>query len=153
MAAPGPSTDEDIPQPLKDLITKYSKLLQPSSAPSGVPSAAVQHHIVMTGPPVFSRPRRLIGDKLEAAKAEIDLLLFHGIFRPSSSQWASPLHMAPKGNGRWRPTGDFRRLNALTVPDRYPIPWIEDILLSLHGSKIFTTLDLNRAYFQIPVAA
>ena len=56
--------------------------------------------------------------------------------------------MAPKGKGRWRPTGDFRRLNALTVPDRYPIPLIEDILLSLHGSTYFTTLDLNRAYFR-----
>ena len=152
VASPSPSTDGHIPQPLKDLIAKYSELLQPSSAPSGGPSAAVQNYIVTIGPPVFSRPRLILGDKLEAAKAEFDLLLFHGIIRPSSSQWASPLHMAPKGKDRWRPTGDFRRLNALTVPVRYPIPRIEDILLSLHSSTFFTTLDLNRAYFQVPVA-
>ena len=56
VASPSPSTDGDIPQPLKDLIAKYSELLQPISAPSGGPSVAVQHHIVTTGPPVFSRP-------------------------------------------------------------------------------------------------
>ena len=44
--------------------------------------------------------------------------------------------------------GDQREI----FEDRYPIPRIEDLLLSLHGSKVFTKLDLNRAYFQVPVA-
>ena len=58
----------------------------------------VSHHIVTEGRPVFAQSRRLSPEKLVAAKAEFNKLLDMGIVRPSSSTWASPLHMVPKGN-------------------------------------------------------
>ncbi|KAK9876450.1 hypothetical protein WA026_012762 [Henosepilachna vigintioctopunctata] len=74
-----------------------------------------------------------------------------GICRPSKSQWANPLHMVRKKDGTWRPVGDYRKLNSVTVEDRYPIPHIQDYAHTLFNKKVFSKIDLIRAYHQIPV--
>ncbi|GBP35074.1 Retrovirus-related Pol polyprotein from transposon 297 [Eumeta japonica] len=111
----------------------------------------VQHIRTTPGPSVTGRPRRLDPKCLQIAKKEFEDMLREGTARKSESPWSSPLHLAPKKNDGWRPCGDYRGLIARTIVNRYPIRNIQDFAYRLTGKRIFSRLDLIKAYNQIPV--
>lgn len=81
-------------------------------------------------------------------------MLKEGIIRPSTSPWTSPIWVVPKkmdasGEKKWRLVVDYRKLNAKTINDKFPIPNISDILDKLGRCHYFTTLDLAAGFHQI----
>ena len=136
--------------PFYQLIDSYPELSTPSFKPKDV-SHGVKHHIPTNCQPIQSKVRPLNPEKLAIAKQEFDKLVELGICYRGKSEWASPLMVAPKPGGGWRVCGDYRRLNAATTDDKYPVKTLTDFTANLAGKKIFSKIDLLKGYHQIPV--
>ncbi|KAJ2948693.1 hypothetical protein O0L34_g7949 [Tuta absoluta] len=132
-----------------DVLAEFPEVTRPHGIHRTIHHNTVHHIRTTPGPPVSSSPRRLAPDKLKIAKSEFEAMLQNGTCRPSESAWASPLHLAPKKDNGWRPCGDYRMLNARTIPDRFK--HIHDFSHCLSGCTVFSTIDLVKAYNQIPV--
>ena len=116
---------------------------------------ATQHYIEITpeSRPSFRPPYRASPAQRELEKQEIQKMLEANVIEPSTSEWAAPIVFAPKKDGTLRFCVDYRKLNALTVRDSYPIPRMDECIDSLGDAEIFTSLDANSGYWQIEMDA
>ena len=114
------------------LLKKFPAILR-LGTDKPMPTHGVEHVIETEGRPVFAKARRLDPLKLQIVQKEFEELEAAGIVCRSNSPWASPLHLVPKKDGSFRPCGNYRRLNTITTPDRYPLPNIQDFSNKLHG--------------------
>ena len=88
----------------------------------------------------------------EAVEKEIEIWLKEGIVEPPNSEWASPMVIIKKKDDTIRLCVDYRKLNAMTQVDAYPMPQIDDILDQVGQARYITTLDLAKGYWQVLVA-
>ena len=68
-----------------------------------------------------------------------------------NTDWTSALHLVPKSCGGMRPCSDFRSLNERTQADSYPLPSLKSFSKNLHGAKVFSKVDLQAAFHNIPL--
>ena len=88
----------------------------------------------------------------EALDRFIDENLRSGRIRPSKSPMASPFFFIKKKDGTLRPVQDYRKLNDMTIKNRYPLPLIQELLDKLKGARIFTKLDVRWGYNNVRIA-
>lgn len=107
--------------------------------------------------PIFTPQYKIPHAHREIIDEHIDKLIADDIVENSVSRWNSPVLLVPKkenskGEKQYRLVVDFRRLNEVTETQMFPMPDSEEELSKMHGSSVFSTMDLNAAFHQIPLA-
>ena len=110
-------------------------------------------HQINTGDkaPIRQQVRRIPPARRDTVSKLVSDMLKKDVIEPSSSPWASPIVLVQKKDGSIRFCVDYRKVNAVTRKDAYPIPRVDDTLDTLSGSKWFSTLDLISGYWQVEV--
>lgn len=134
---------------LLELLNLYSTVFALSDKQVNQTNLCTHSINVGDHPPIYSHPYRQSQEKQLQVRKIIGELLARKIIRHSKSPWASPVVLVPKKTGDIRFCVDYRKLNAITKKDAYPIPDIQLVLDALDGACFFSSLDLRNGYYQI----
>ncbi|GJZ10909.1 putative reverse transcriptase domain-containing protein, partial [Tanacetum coccineum] len=109
------------------------------------PTRQVEFHIELIpgAAPVARAPYRLAPAEMKELAEQLKELSNKCFIRPSSSPWGAPILFVKKKDGSFRMCIDYRKLNKLTVKNRYPLPRIDDLFDQLQGSSIYSKIDLR----------
>ena len=135
---------------MRDIAATYASVfVVDDSEPTG--STEVMPFSIVTNEvrPVKLRPYRVPVCHQEEVSQQLARMEEQGVISLSKSPWASPLVVAKKKDGSLRLCVDYRKLNALTIGDSFPLPSIEELLIKVSRSKYFSTLDLKAGYHQV----
>ncbi|KAL1979106.1 hypothetical protein VTN96DRAFT_6844 [Rasamsonia emersonii] len=148
----GDGTEEEelrkqIPACYHDYLDVFSR----KASDTLPPSRTCDHKIELTRENMlgYSPLYKQSAEELEAAKKYIMENLDKGFIEPSNAPFASPILMARKKDGGLRFCVDYRKLNAITKRDRYPLPLIDELMERLSQAKIFTKLDIRQGFHRI----
>lgn len=136
-------------QTVQELLQQYQDVFQePQHLP---PHRFYDHHIPLLpgSAPVNARPYKYSPHHKDEIERQVKQLLAAGLITQSCSPFASPVLLVLKKDGSWRFCVDYRKLNDLTIKNRFPMPLIEEILDELAGTKYFTKLDMRSGYHQV----
>ncbi|WP_375618971.1 reverse transcriptase family protein, partial [Bartonella sp. AC134YNZD] len=96
--------------------------------------------------PISVAPYRMAPAELKELKIQLQDLSDKGFIRPSTSPWGAPVLFVQKKDGTLRLCIDYRKLNRVTIKNKYPLPRIDDLFDQLKGSHYFLKIDLSSGY-------
>ena len=140
-----------LPSKMTELLQDYKDVF-PEENPSVLPPVrGIEHQIdFIPGATLPNRPAyRTNPAETKELQRQVDELMAKGHIKESMSPCAVPVLLVPKKDGSWRMCVDCRAINNITVKYRHPIPRLDDMLYELHGSSIFSKIDLKNGYHQI----
>lgn len=146
-AVPGTSKSALL---MRALLLEYSDLFK-ETLPD-LPAVRQPREVIplQPGQAVPNRPMfRYTQAEQEEMRRQVTDLLSQGLIQKSSSPFGAPVLFVKKKDGSMRMCVDYRGLNKITVPNRYPLPRIDDLLDRLQGATVFSSLDLLSGYHQI----
>ena len=148
--------EEDIPYDKEELtktLTEFQDVIALNGDQLGS-TDLIQHRIAVTKGvrPIYIPAYRVAYSQKEVIDREVKKMKELGIVEPSISPWSFPLLIVPKKDKTNRLVVDFRQLNAITQPDPYPMPSMRDLIATIGSKKIYTTVDLQMGFLQIPLA-
>lgn len=137
---------------LDALLRSYADCF--AANPKNPSTTTVTQHVINTGDakPIKLPPYRVARQHEKFIREEIEQLLKNGQIEKSSSPWSFPVVVVLKKDGSLRFCIDYRKLNSVTKKDGYPVPNVGELLDCLHGSTVFSTLDLASGYWQVMVS-
>ncbi|KAG5867356.1 hypothetical protein JTB14_008408 [Gonioctena quinquepunctata] len=119
---------------------------------NNVPTPFAEHCINSTSEtPIAVPPYRMSFQKMDVLKSEVKSLLEKEIIEECDSPYAAPTVLVTKKDGTYRMCVDYRRLNSVTVPDRYPLPRMDNLMHAATRTVFMSTLDLKNGYHQVSI--
>lgn len=146
-----PSLTAEQKEQAQRLLQQYKDIFASSEDDLGHAEGVTHRIHTVDDIPVKQPYRRIPPSQWEEVQEHIRKLIEKGVIRESTSPYASPIVLVRKSDGSLRMCVDYRKLNAKTVKDAYPIPRIEESMDALHGAEWFSTIDLISGYHQVPV--
>lgn len=148
-------SEPTAPTPVIQAVVQEYQDVLPTTIPAGLPPERHVDHAIdcIPGSTPPSRPAyRMNPDELAELRRHLADLTDKGFIRPSVSPYGAPVLFVPKKEpGKYRMCIDYRLLNAQTVKNVYPLPRIDDLLDQLHGSRIWSKIDLAQGYYQVRI--
>jgi hypothetical protein len=102
-------------------------------------------------PPISKRSYRMLVNELAELKKEIAEQQSKGFICPSSSPWGAPMLFVEKKDETQRMCVDYHSLNEVTIKNKYPLSWIEDLFDQMKGACVFSKIDLRSGYHQLKI--
>ena len=143
---------EDSPQCLDNLVREFQDVFQ--DPPKGLPPLrGIEHQIdLISEVSLPNRPAyRTKPCETKEIRQKVEELIAKEWVQDSMRPCAMPIILVPKKDGSWRMCSDCRAINNITIKYRHHIPRLDDLLDELHGSQIFTKIDLKTGYNQIRI--